>query len=272
MASQRERAERFRELHRPGTPLVLLNAWDAASARIFEEAGAAAIATTSAGLANALGYPDGDVIPPDLVAGAVRHITRTVRIPLSVDLESGYGTSPSAVAANVRAVIVAGGIGINIEDRLEDPQLLVDKIKAVREVAAAAAVPLFINARTDVYLRGRGAAAALFDDALRRLKAYEQAGADGLFAPGIADCETIGRLVGALGLPVNVMAFQGVPPVADLARAGVARVSVGSGPMRATLGLARRIATDVLATGTYDSFAAAPSHAEINALFVKRET
>jgi 2-methylisocitrate lyase-like PEP mutase family enzyme len=271
MTSQRERAQRFRELHRPGTPLVLVNAWDAASARIFEEAGAAAIATTSAGLANALGYPDGDAIAPDLVAGAVRHITRTVRIPVSVDLESGYGTTPAAVAANVRAVMDAGGIGINIEDRLENPRLLVDKIAAIREVAGTADVPFFINARTDVYLRRRSDAAALFEDALQRLTMYEQAGADGLFAPGIADLEAIARLVGALGLPVNVMAFPGVPPVAELARAGVARVSMGSGPMRATLGLARRIARDVLATGTYDSFADAPSHAEINALFVKRD-
>lgn len=271
MTNQRERAQRFRELHRPGTPLVLLNAWDAASARIFEEAGAPAIATTSAGLANALGYPDGDAIKPELVADAVRHITRVVRIPLSVDLESGYGSTPATVAANVKAVIDAGGIGINIEDRLENPRLLVDKISAIREVAAAADVPLFINARTDAYLRGRGDATALFEDALHRLKTYEQAGADGLFAPGIADLEAIAQLVGALSLPLNVMAFQGVPPVAELARAGVARVSVGSGPMRATLGLARRIAKDVLATGTYGSFVDAPSHGEINSLFARRE-
>jgi 2-methylisocitrate lyase-like PEP mutase family enzyme len=267
MTDQRARAQRFRELHRPGTPLVLLNAWDSASARIFEEAGAPAIATTSAGLANALGYPDGDAIDASLVAAAVSRITRCVQIPVSVDLESGYGDTPAAVAKNVRAVIDAGGIGINIEDRMEDPRLLVAKIGAIRESAEAAGVPLFINARTDVYLRRRGGASELFDDALRRLQAFEAAGADGLFAPGIADLDAIAKMAKALRLPLNVMAFEGVPPVADLARAGVARISVGSGPMRATLGLARRIAEDLLATGTYASFADAPSHGEINALF-----
>ena len=267
MTSQREKALRFHELHRGGRILVLPNAWDAASARVIELAGARAIATTSAGVAASLGYPDGEQVRPELMIGVVERIVATVDLPVSVDAEAGYGDSVDAVRETVRAVLSAGAVGVNLEDAMGDPAVLVERIGAVREVAARAGVPLFVNARTDVYLR-RGDPTAQFDEALKRLRAYEAAGADGLFAPGLADAATIGRLVASLGRPLNILAFEGVPPVPELERLGVARVSAGSGPMRATLGLTRRITEELLGAGTYASFVeGAPSHGEVNAMF-----
>jgi len=271
MTAQREKARRFHELHRSGGILVLPNAWDAASARVFELAGARAIATTSAGVAASFGYPDGEQVSGALMIGAVERIVAAVDVPVSVDAEAGYGASVDAVCDTARAVLAAGAVGVNLEDALRDPALLVERIGAVREVAAGAGVPLFVNARTDVFLRG-GDPAAQFEDGVSRLRAYQAAGADGLFAPGLADAATIRRLVAALERPVNILAFPGVPPVRELERLGVARVSVGSGPMRATLGLARRIAEELLGAGTYVSFADAPSHGEVNAMFSRVRT
>jgi 2-methylisocitrate lyase-like PEP mutase family enzyme len=269
VTTQRDRARAFHTLHQRGT-FVLPNAWDAASARIFELAGAPAVATTSSGLAASLGYPDGERIPCALVLGAVRRITATVDIPVSVDFERGYAERPEEVAANVQAVIDAGGIGINIEDGRQDPALLVAKIAAIRALPAARELGFFVNARTDVFLRGKGEPAELVADAIRRFHAYEAAGADGLFAPGISAPEAIASIARAVRLPLNVMAFEGVPSVPELGRLGVRRVSVGSGPMRATLALTRRIADELLRDGTYGFLGGAPSHAEVNAMFPRR--
>ena len=266
--TQKDRARAFHALHRGGRILVLPNAWDAASARIFELAGAPAVATTSSGLAASLGYPDGERIPCELVLGAVRRITATVAIPLSVDFERGYAESPAQVAANVQAVIDAGAVGINLEDALQDPRVLVEKIAAIRALPAARDLGFFVNARTDVFLGGKGSPAEQLADALRRLAAYEAAGADGLFAPGLADPDLIAEVVRAVHLPLNVMAFAGVPPAKELERLGVARVSVGAGPMRATLALTRRIAEELLRQGTYEGFLRDTlAHAEVNGLF-----
>jgi 2-methylisocitrate lyase-like PEP mutase family enzyme len=268
MTSQRDMALRFHELHRTGGILVLPNAWDASSARVFELAGARAIATTSAGVAASLGYPDGEQVPSALMIGVVERIVATVDVPVSVDAEAGYGTDVAEVRETVRAVLAAGGVGVNLEDGLHDPEWLVERIVATREVAAAANVPLFVNARTDLYMRRTRDPAAQLDEALKRLRAYQAAGADGLFAPGLADPETIRRIVAAVDRPLNILAFAGVPPARELERLGVARVSVGSGPMRATLGLVRRIAEELLGAGTYARFLeGAPSHAEVNAMF-----
>jgi 2-methylisocitrate lyase-like PEP mutase family enzyme len=268
MTTQKDRARAFHALHQGARILVLPNAWDAASARIFELAGAPAVATTSSGLAGSLGYPDGERIPCELVVGAVRRITATVDIPVSVDFERGYAESPAEVAANVQAVIDAGGIGINIEDGMQDPAVLVAKLGAVRTLPAARELGLFVNARTDVFLRGKGSPAEQLADAIRRLRAYEAAGADGLFAPGLADPEAIASVVRAVHRPLNVMAFAGVPPAKELERLGVARVSVGAGPMRATLALTRRIADELLGEGTYAGFLRDTlSHAEVNGMF-----
>jgi len=269
MTTQKDRARAFHALHQRGT-FVLANAWDAASARVFELAGAPAVATTSSGVAASLGYPDGERIPCTLLLGAVRRITATVDIPVSVDFERGYAERPDEVAANVQAVIDAGGVGINIEDGRHDPAVLVAKIAAIRALPAARELGFFVNARTDVFLRGRGDPAELVADAIRRLQAYEAAGADGLFAPGLAAPETIASVVRAVHLPLNVMAFEDVPSVPELGRLGVRRVSVGSGPMRATLALTRRIAEELLRDGTYGFLDGAPPHAEVNAMFSRR--
>jgi 2-methylisocitrate lyase-like PEP mutase family enzyme len=269
--TQRERAEQFRALHHRKQILILLNAWDAASARIFEVAGAAAIATTSSGLAASLGYPDGQKIPRDMMVSALRQICRVVDIPVSADLEWGYGTTVNEVCDTVNAVIDVGTIGINIEDAMQDPNVLAERIGAVREAASARHVPLFINARTDVYLRGKGDAAARFDDAVRRLRTYEAAGADGLFAPGLCEPEVISKLLREIHLPLNILAGQGVPAAKDLERLGVKRVSMGGGLQRAALTQARRVAAEVLANGIYDAFLGHTiTHAEQNALLESR--
>jgi 2-methylisocitrate lyase-like PEP mutase family enzyme len=266
--SIKDRARAFHALHRGGPILVLANVWDAASARVFELAGAPAVATTSSGLSATLGFPDGERVPCELVIGAVRRITATIDIPLSVDFERGYAETPAGVAANVQAVIDAGGIGINLEDGLAEPRVLVEKIAAIRALPAAREIGFFVNARTDAFLRGKGGLADQLADAIRRLQIYEAAGADGLFVPGAADPETIAAIVRAVRLPVNVMAFEGVPPAKELERLGVARVSVGAGPMRATLGLVRRIAGELLGAGTYEGFVRdTPSHVEVNGMF-----
>ena len=270
MTSQKEKAERFQALHR-GEILVLPNAWDAASARVVELAGARAIATSSAGVAHALGYPDGERVPRDLVLEGLARIVAAVDVPVSADIEAGYGATVGEVCATIEGVLDAGAVGINLEDSLQDAAVLAERIGAIRELARRRDVPFFVNARTDVWLRQRGAAAALLEEGIARLRAYAAAGADGVFAPGIAEADAITRLAAAVDRPLNVMAFAGVPTVPELARLGVARVSVGSGPMRATLGLLRRIATELLGEGTYGTLLAdAPSHAEVNAMFRPR--
>jgi 2-methylisocitrate lyase-like PEP mutase family enzyme len=271
MTTQEEKARRFRALHR-GDILVLPNAWDAASARIFELAGARAVATTSSGLAASLGYPDGEKIGRALVIGAVERIIAAVDVPVSVDIEAGYGPTARDAAETVEAVLRVGGVGVNVEDGMADPSVLVEKIVAIREVSAARGVPLFINARTDVYLAGRGEAAERFEEAVRRLRAYEAAGADGLFVPGVGDEPTIAKLLREIHLPLNILATAGVPPVRELARIGVSRVSVGGGPMRAALALTRRIAHELLHEGTYSAFLNDTiAHAEVNRMFGTRE-
>ncbi len=266
--STKDRARAFHAFHHGGQILVLPNAWDAASGAVCELAGARAVATTSSGLAATLGFPDGEHISCELLIGAVRRITATIDIPLSVDFERGYAETPALVAANVQQMIEAGGIGINLEDGMAEPRVLVEKIAAIRALPAAREIGLFVNARTDVFLRGKGSPTERIAAAVRRLHAYEAAGADGLFVPGVADPEVIAALVRAVHRPLNVMAFEGVPPVKELERLGVARVSVGAGPMRATLGLARRIAEELLGRGTYDGFVRdAPPHAEVNGMF-----
>jgi 2-methylisocitrate lyase-like PEP mutase family enzyme len=271
MTALAEKARAFHALHHGPGILVLLNAWDAASARVFELAGAPAIATTSSGLAGSLGFPDGEHVSRDLMMEAVARIARTVDIPVSVDIEAGYGATVEAVRETARAVLEAGGVGVNIEDAMEEPAHLVERIAAIRDVAAARGVPLFVNARTDLYLRTPGEPAALLDEAVRRLSAYASAGADGLFVPGLGHAPTIARLAAAVDRPLNVLASEGVPPAKELERLGVRRVSVGSGPMRAVVTLTRRIAHELLREGTYSGFLGATlSHREVNGMFVVR--
>lgn len=277
-ALQRSRAEAFHALHRAPPILVLPNAWDAASARIFEAAGFPALATTSAGVAAAVGFPDGERTPRDEMVQAVARIARSVSVPVTADMEGGYGRRPEDVAETVGAVLEAGAVGVNLEDGRDDPSRplrevdeIVERLHAAREAAERAGVPVVINARTDVLLRGVGEEGGRLDHAIRRAAAYRRAGADCLFVPGARDAGVIGVLAREIDGPLNVLAIAGVPPVRELEALGVARVSMGSGPMRAALTVALRIAEELRRDGTYTSFASgALTHAEVNALMDRR--
>jgi 2-methylisocitrate lyase-like PEP mutase family enzyme len=286
--TQADKARLFLELHRTERPLVLPNAWDVASARIFEEAGFPAIATTSAGIANALGYPDGQRIPRSEMLDMVARIAHATRVPVTADMEAGYGD----VAETARGVIEAGAVGFNLEDgnydadpSRFDPAVQCSAIRRAREVGESLGIPLVINARTDVFLgdfpvrggvgqdqapTGRsGAARQRFNECLRRLRAYAEAGAQSLFVPGLRDEVAIGELVRNLDRPLNILVTAGSPTIARLRELGVARVTVGSGAMRAVMGLTQRIARDLRETGSTEKITAgAMSFADANALFV----
>jgi len=269
--NQVAKANLFRDLHRGPKILLLPNAWDVASARILENASVAAIATTSAGVAFTLGYPDGQKISREEMLSVVARIAAKVKIPVTADVEAGYGNRPEDAALTARAVIEAGAVGLNLEDgtddrRLVDLSLQLEKIAAVRETSRMMGVPLVLNARTDVYLLELGKAESRFVETLKRLIAFREAGADCLFAPGIRDLEVISRLVREVQNPVNILAGPGSPSIPELHRIGVARVSLGSSTMRATLGLVQRMAQELQTTGTYNALEGAPSHAEVNNL------
>ncbi len=247
--SQAVLARQFLELHRGPKILVLPNAWDVASARIFEDAGFPAIGTTSAGVAFSLGFPDGQKIPREEMLAVVRRIAEAVEVPVTADVEAGFGSTPEEVADTARAVISSGAVGMNLEDGVEGkPDFLADvnfqkeTIRAVLEAGASAGVPFVLNARTDIFLYGIGPAETRLARAIERLNAYHAAGAPALFAPGVKDKETIAALARGLAGPLNILATVGTPPVGELQQLGVARVSVGSGPMRATLGYLGRMA------------------------------
>jgi 2-methylisocitrate lyase-like PEP mutase family enzyme len=274
-SEQREKAERFRTLHMGPRILVLPNVWDGASARIFEDAGFPAVATTSAGVAFALGYPDGESAPLPEVLGAVARITRTVSVPVSVDIETGYGETPEEVGETCRTLLEVGAVGVNLEDGrptpsnpICEPESHAARIRAARKAGEEAGVPVVINARTDVFLKSAGPPEKRLGEALARLGAYRSAGADCLFAPGVWDADTIGKLVRGLEGPLNVLAVTGTPSLSELERLGVRRVTLGSGPMRATLGLLGTVAAELTRDGTYRTFTeSALSYAQANGLF-----
>ena len=266
------KADLFQRLHHGPAILVLPNAWDAATARIFQTAGFPAIASTSAGIAWAAGYPDGERISRGDMLEAVCRIVAAVDVPVTADMEAGYGETAEAAAATAEGVLAAGAIGLNLEDASADRLLEIAahsaRVRAVRRVAEDAGVPLVINARTDVYLLAVGTPETRFAEAVRRANAYREAGADCLFIPGVRDAETIGRLVESIHGPINVLAGAGTPPAGELQRLGVARISTGSGPMRASLTLVRQFAEE-LRQGTYDSFTKdVLSYADVNRLMV----
>lgn len=271
MNSQTDKAMQFLQLHRGPRALVLPNAWDVASARIFEEAGFPAIATTSAGVAYSLGYPDGQHISREEMIARVARIARAVKAPVTADVEAAYGSTPEDAAQTTRELIQAGAVGMNLEDTSGNPEhpLLeveqaVEKIKAARAAAAELRVPVVVNARTDVYLLPEAKAETDYYEASKRLLAYRDAGADCVFAPGLKDAATIERLVRDLQCPLNILAGPGSPSIPELEKMGVARVSLGSGPMRATLGLLRRMAEELKTTGTYGALDGAVPYVEIN--------
>jgi 2-methylisocitrate lyase-like PEP mutase family enzyme len=268
-----DKAELLRALHKTPPMLVLPNAWDAASARLIEAEGFDAIATTSAGVAAALGYPDGGVVPSNEMIEAVARIVRSVKVPVTADIEHAYAATPDAVADVVLRVIAAGAVGINLEDcmpgaaALEPLALQVDKIRGIAKASTKAGVRIVINARTDGFLRDFGAPETRLGIAIERGRAFLDAGADCVFVPGVRDAATIGALVTGIGGPINILAVEGSPSIPELAALGVARVSLGSGPMRATMAVLRDIARELKNTGTYRSFTKhAMTFAEVNEL------
>jgi 2-methylisocitrate lyase-like PEP mutase family enzyme len=276
LEDQKQRALTFGQLHRGPKTLLLLNVWDVASARLIEEARYPAIATTSAGVAFSLGYPDGQKIFREEMLARVARIAKAVRVPVTADAEAGYGDRPQDAAATAKGVIEAGAVGMNFEDGtgdaahpLADLSLQLEKIYAIREAASKTEVPLVLNARTDVYLAAVGDPEKRYELALQRGFAYRDAGADCVFVPGVRDPDTIARLVRDLKCPLNILAVHGSPPVAELEKLGVARLSLGSGPMRATLGLLRRLAEELETSGTYSQLEGAPAHADVNRMLEK---
>jgi 2-methylisocitrate lyase-like PEP mutase family enzyme len=258
--AQARKAEQLRKLHGGPRILILPNAWDVASARIVEELGFPAIATTSAGIAAVLGYPDGQQISRDEMLDMVARIARSVRVPVTADLEAGYGVTIGDMTETVKAMVAAGAVGMNLEDvtgsdesSQVDLRLQIEKIRAIRRVGESLGVPVVLNARTAVYLMRIGPAETRFERTVERLRAYHDAGADCLFAPGLKDRETIAKLVQALRAPLNILVTAGSPTLFELEKMGVARASTGSAVMRAALGLTRRIAKELMESGTYDS-------------------
>jgi len=255
-AAQTTQAERFGAMHRGAEMLVLPNAWDAASAALMQDAGAKAVATSSAAVAWAHGYPDGDAVPVATLLTTIAAITRVISVPVTADIEGGYTDDLATLGDTIRAVIDAGAIGINLEDGLRDPALHVRKIEAARKAADAAGMPLFINARTDVYLRGIAEGQAAFVESVARAERYRAAGADGIFVPGAKDADLIGRLASEIALPLNVMLMPGVPPAAQLQALGARRISSATAPFRAAYATVARAVAAFLADGDASAFAA----------------
>jgi 2-methylisocitrate lyase-like PEP mutase family enzyme len=255
-------ARRFLDFHHGPTILVLPNAWDVSSARIFEDAGFPAIGTSSAGVAFSHGYPDGEKIPRDEMLAVVRRIAEAVDAPVTADMAAGFGNTAEEVAETARAVIAAGAVGMYLEDVVEGkPGVLADAnrqkeiIAAVLEAAAGTGIPLVLNARTDIFLESIGPAETRLARTIDRLNAYREAGAQSLFAPGV----------------LNILATVGTPPVAELQQLGVARVSVGSGPVRATFGLLGRMARQLREEGSFRLMTdGAIPYADANLLFHKK--
>ena len=256
----------FVALHDTDVPLMLPNAWDAASARLWQEAGATAIATSSAAVAWALGHADGGRLPREELLASLRGILRVVSVPVTVDAEDGYSDDPRAVAGLMREIVAAGAIGVNLEDGGDPPTLLVDKIRAIRETDGAA--PLFVNARTDVYLRGMASGDDAIATTVERLVAYRDAGADGGFVPGLASAEDAAKIVAAVpGLAINVMAMPGLAPVDALAQAGVRRISAGPAFFKHAYGTAEASVRAWLGGDFAPASANALDYARLNALF-----
>ena len=274
---QKERAAQFRRFHHGAPLLVLPNVWDAASARIVEQAGFRAIATTSSGVAAALGYSDGQHISRDMLVEALARITRVVECPVTADIEAGYGNSIEEVLQTVKDVITTGVVGINIEDSLKqqekalaDVSYQVELIKALRELATSMDMPLVLNARVDVFLLAIGEPESRFEHAVQRANAYLQAGADCIYPIGILDRNMIANLVKDIDGPINILGGPPAPTLPELAQLGVARVSLAGGLMRSVLGHLRTIAQELREHGTYASMnTEALSSSEFRSLFPK---
>jgi len=278
LRSQKDRAQDFRELHHGKKILILPNAWDVPSARVFENEGFPAVATSSAGLMISLGYPDGEVMGRDEFVSAVERIARVLSVPLSVDIVAGFGKNTKEVVATVKAILKAGGIGINIEDfahatkKLFPVEKQVENVKAIRRLGETSDIPLIVNARTDALRFGTGDDEAKFEETVRRAVAYRDAGADCVYPMGLTEPVSIKRFVKELDFPINVMVRKGLPPVSELERLGVARVSFGPSASYAAMGLLKRASKEVLEEGTYQNLVdGAVAFDELNSLATPRQ-
>jgi len=278
MRSQKDKAQDFRGLHHGKRILILPNAWDVPSARVFESEGFPAVATSSAGLMVSLGYPDGEVIGRNEFVSAVERIAKVLSVPLSVDIVAGFGKTTEEVVATVKAILRAGGIGINIEDfahatkKLFRVERQVENVKAIRRLGDTVGVPLVINARTDALRFGIGDDEAKFEEAIRRATAYRDAGADCVYPMGLTEAGSISRFVKELDFPINVMVRKALPPVSELERLGVARVSFGPSASYAAMGLLKRASKEVLEKGTYQNLVdGAIAFDELNNLATPRQ-
>jgi len=274
MTAHQDKARLFRSLHTATAPLALANVWDAASARLVQQAGAPALATTSAGVAWGLGAADGNRLDRDQALALVARVVAAVDVPVSADIESGFGATPAEVGETVTGVIAAGAVGINIEDKhhLEGASLLrpteeqAARIATARAAADATGVPLYINARIDTYLFSVGDPATRLQDTLARAAAYLAAGADGVFVPGVADPVLIAALTEVVTAPLNILAGPGSPSVPELGKLGVARVSLGSSVAAAAYAVVRRTAVELAETGNYTALADELGYGDINGL------
>ncbi len=254
----KRKAARLRELHRGPKILILLNVWDVAGARLVESMGLPAVATSSAAVANALGYPDGECISRGEMLGVVRRIAAAVKVPVTADMEAGYSELPEGMAETAHELLEAGAVGLNLEDsyeenRLVDLSLQQEKLNVLKKAARTEGVDVVLIARTDPYLLSGVEDGWRFQETVRRARAYRDAGADCIFVPGLNDATTIRRLLEESPGPLNLLATKGGLSVAELERLGVARLSLGSGPARAALATFRRIIREVLDQGTYYS-------------------
>jgi 2-methylisocitrate lyase-like PEP mutase family enzyme len=259
----------FRKLHAdPSGPLRLANVWDAGGARLVESLGAKAVATTSAGVAWALGYPDGNALPVRQLENLVFNIVRSVRIPVSVDVEAGYTHDANKVAENLKAILGSGIAGINIEDGADPTDLLASKIENVKKATASLGVDVFVNARTDVFLQALVPEDQCVKETIRRAGIYRSAGADGIFVPALADPKQIAEIVPAVNMPLNLMAWPGLPDAAELKRLGVRRLSSGSGIPQVIWNHFARLAKAFLETGSSGPMSQDyMAHADLQGLF-----
>ncbi len=258
----------FRALHQLGNPLLLSNVWDVAAARLAAKAGAHAVATTSAGTAWSLGLSDGNHLDQETALEAIGRIARAVELPVTADIENGYASCEAEVEATVRAVIELGVAGINIEDGTLAPQEFEERIAAARRVSGKRGEGLFINARTDVFLNAGAGPEELLAETVHRAQRYLDAGADGIFVPGLTDPQMIKKLVQLVPAPVNIMVGPGSPSVTELATLKVARISLGSGPAQAAYATAYRATHELLSTGTYRSVEQLVDYGELNELML----
>ena len=274
-SEQVKRAQTLRALHRPPPTLLLPNAWDLMSALIFADAGYPAIATTSAGVAWALGYADGEKTPWAEVVDATARIAAAVSVPVTADIEAGYGQTPDDVARHVVQIAQAGAVGVNLEDSAGGGSRSVEdaaaRIAAARRAVSQAGLDLVINARTDVYLHGSGDAAARLDETVKRGKAYLAAGADCIYVFALTDLAIITSITRALAAPVNIVGRPGTPPLAALESAGVARVSIASGATMVVASLLQQLAKDLRAKGDFGMLEHRMTRAEAQQLFAQRK-